>query len=164
MTLEVMYPGEQFQSELPANTKSGRAESSSGKFFKSIVKIILIIGVIIMVLPVLAVIICLAILLLFSLGFTIPLLKVMGTGTIFLAGFTLINNKGISKKYIPLLVFSLIFSLLFIAGQYDVQSFNCPLHNIYSLTIMPILQFIVSIIVFLGFFYNGFISIKKPEN
>jgi len=162
MSLEVRYPSGQFRSELPSNVKSNRTDSSSGKFFKALVKIILTIGAIIMIIPIIVIVFCLGVLLIFSLGVTIPILKVMGTGTIFLTGFTIMNNKGISKKYTPLLVFLLIFSALFLAGQYDVQSLNCPLHTNYN-QMMPTLQFFVSIIGFLGFFYNGFILIKKSR-
>ena len=87
-------------------------------------------------------------------------MNVIGVGTILLTGFTIINNKRISKKYLPLLIFATIFSLLFLAGQYDVQSFNCPLHCNYNL-FMPIIQLFAFIVGFVGFCYSGFVSFNK---
>ena len=120
-------PIQGFQPELSNVPVSTSGESSTAKFFKVLVKIILIIGAIILILPLVAAVICLAIYFIL----TLPLINVIGVGTILFTGFTIIinnNNKRISKKYLPLLIFAIIFSLLFLAGQYDVQSFNCLLH------------------------------------
>ena len=154
-----------FQPELPINNSgsvSVPVPSGTTKFFKGLVKVMLIIGGIMLIIPGILLIVCLFILFLASLNI-LPLLNMMGTGTILLSGFTLLNNKKLSKKYFPFLLFTIIFSMLFLAGQYDVQSFNCPLHYNYNLFI-PIIQLFVSIIGFLGFFYNGFLLIRKSKN
>ena len=145
-----------FQAEIPISQYQSPPKESSGvaTFFKTIVKIILWIGAIILLLPVAAVIFCIVF---FILG---SIMNIIRVGTILFTGFTIINNKRISKKYLPLLIFATIFSLLFLAGQYDVQSFNCPLHYNYNL-FMPIIQLFAFIVGFVGFCYSGFVSFNK---
>ena len=149
-----------FQAELPTVPVSTKGESSIVKFFKGLVKVILIIGGIIFIIPIVLFVICLVIVFGSSIFNMLPLLDFLGTGTILLTGFTLINNKKISKKYLPLLLFAMTFSMLFLAGQYDVQSFSCPLHYNFSF-FMPIIQLFVSIIGVVGFCFSGIVPVSK---
>lgn len=152
-----------FQPELPMNNSgsvSAPVPSGTAKFFKGLVKVILIVGGIIFIIPVFLLVVCLVIVF-GSSGFNmLPLLDFLGTGTILLTGFTLMNNKKISKKYLPLLLFAMTFSILFLAGQYDVQSFSCPLHYNYTL-FMPIIQLFASMVGLVGFCFNGLIPLSK---
>ncbi|MAG47159.1 hypothetical protein CL617_01015 [archaeon] len=145
-----------FQPELPKNNRG----SGSSSLVEKLVKGVLIIGGIIFLIPVVLFVVCLVIVYGSSIFNALPLLDFMGTGTILLTGITLMNNKKISKKYLPLLLFAMTFSILFLAGQYNVQSFNCPLHTNYQL-FMPIIQLFASMVGLVGFCFNGIIPINK---
>lgn len=149
-----------FQVELPTVPVSTKSESSISKFLKGLLKVILIIGAIIIILPGLAIVFCLIISTLGSIGNVFSLLNIMGVGTVLFTGIALINNKIFSKEYLLLLIFAMIFSLLFLAGQYDVQTFNCPLHYNYNFLI-PLIQLFVFIIGFVSFCYSSFICFKE---
>ena len=152
-----------FQPELPMN-KSGSLRvpvpSGTAKFFKGLVIVILIVGGIIFIIPVVLFVVCLVIVFGSSIFNALPLLDFLGTGTILLTGFTLMNNKRISKKYLPLLLFAMTFSMLFLAGQYDVQSFSCPLHTSYQF-FMPVIQLFASMVGLVGFFFSIIVSVDK---
>jgi hypothetical protein len=152
-----------FQPELPMNNSgsvSVPVPSGTSSFLKKAVKVILIIGGIIFLIPVVLFVVCLVIVFGSSIFNALPLLDFLGTGTILLTGFTLMNNKRISKKYLPLLLFAMTFSMLFLAGQYDVQSFSCPLHTNYQF-FMPIIQLFASMIGLVGFCFSGIVPINK---
>tara|TARA_Y100000034_G_scaffold77860_1_gene93601 strand:+ start:2717 stop:3220 length:504 start_codon:yes stop_codon:yes gene_type:complete len=146
--------GQGFQAELPSGVIQGKEKSSAAKFFKTVITIILVIGGIIMLLPVLAIIFCLIVIAASSF-LSLPLLNTMSVGTLFLTGFTLYNNKRVSKKYLPVLIFAMVFSLLFLAGQYNVDAVCSPyIKYQVSNLFMPLTQLFVSVIGIFGFCYN----------
>tara|TARA_Y100000310_G_C20641512_1_gene794204 strand:- start:576 stop:1106 length:531 start_codon:yes stop_codon:yes gene_type:complete len=152
-----------FQPELPANNSGSvnvPVPSGTAKFFKGLVKTILVIGGVIFIIPIVLLAVCLVIVFGSSIFNVLPLFDFMGAGTILLTGFTLKYNKKISKKYLPLLLFAMTFSMLFLAGQYDIQSFSCPLHYNYNL-FMPIIQLFASVVCLIGFCFSGIVPVSK---
>jgi hypothetical protein len=140
---------QQFQGFAQETQNVNQSESGVGSFFKKLVKGVLIIGGIIFLIPVVLVLICFAILILGSAFAVLPLVSTLGSATMLVTVVSKDKGDKRSRKYFPLLVFLGIFLLLLVAGQYDVQSFNCPLHFDYvSNLFVPLTPLMASLAVF----------------